>query len=233
MDDKDRHILAAEYVLDLLGEEGREDARRAFEEDPAFRAAVAEWEDDLAELTAHFARTPPPTLKRRLDAALFGDEAPADRARPGGIGLWKALTGAFVALSLLLFAAVLLRPGPAPAPTPIRFVAPISSEAGEGPPVMVEIYPDGRVRVPAFDPAVFGEEPGERVVQLWAIPPDGAPVSIGLVSPDRPGDTDTPSQFENMTFAFSLEPPGGSPTGQPTGPVVATGPVIELSPVRD
>ncbi len=231
--EEDRNILAAEYVLDLLDEEGREEARRALERDSGFRAAVAEWEDDLAGLTRHLARTPPPTLKRRLDAALFGEEPLAARSRPAGIGFWRALTGVFVALSLVLLAAVLLRPEPAPGPTPIRFVAPISSEAGEGPPVMVEIYPDGRIRVPAFDPAVFGEEPGERVVQLWAIPPDGAPVSIGLVSPDRPADSDTPSEFENMTFAFSLEPPGGSPTGQPTGPVIATGPVIELSPVRD
>jgi len=29
------------------------------------------------------------------------------------------------------------------------------------------------------------------------------------------------------TLAISLEPPGGSPTGQPTGPVLYTGPCVK------
>ena len=34
----------------------------------------------------------------------------------------------------------------------------------------------------------------------------------------------------NATFAVSLEPEGGSPTGQPTGPVVFSGKLIKATP---
>jgi anti-sigma-K factor RskA len=36
--------------------------------------------------------------------------------------------------------------------------------------------------------------------------------------------------FMNATFAVSLEPMGGSPTGQPTGPVMYTGKLIQSTP---
>jgi anti-sigma-K factor RskA len=32
----------------------------------------------------------------------------------------------------------------------------------------------------------------------------------------------------DATLAVSLEPPGGSPTGQPTGPVIASGKLTNL-----
>jgi anti-sigma-K factor RskA len=32
----------------------------------------------------------------------------------------------------------------------------------------------------------------------------------------------------DMTLAVSLEPPGGSPTGAPTGPVIASGKLTSL-----
>jgi anti-sigma-K factor RskA len=69
----------------------------------------------------------------------------------------------------------------------------------------------------------------DKVLQLWWATVDGPPQSLGLIKPD--GATVLPkdllpgglkgSQLDHM--AVSVEPPGGSPTGKPTGPVVFYG----------
>ena len=86
-----------------------------------------------------------------------------------------------------------------------------------------------------FDPAsgrlasvVSGVAAGPRAVELWVIPADGHPRSLGLLSQARPGWRAAPAQAAHalrpgVTLAVSLEPVGGSPTGLPTGPVILTG----------
>lgn len=63
-----------------------------------------------------------------------------------------------------------------------------------------------------------------RALELWAVPADGAPRSLGLVSA-REGATLVRAGLLRgvAAFAVSLEPAGGSPTGAPTGPVLSVG----------
>ena len=65
-------------------------------------------------------------------------------------------------------------------------------------------------------PAVPGQ-----VHELWLIAPGAAPVSLGLLQ-DRPLLITHETPPAGFTFAVSIEPEGGSPTGQPTGPVILT-----------
>ncbi|KAF0114734.1 MAG: hypothetical protein FD150_1373, partial [Rhodobacteraceae bacterium] len=65
-------------------------------------------------------------------------------------------------------------------------------------------------------PAVEGQ-----VHELWIIAPNANPVSLGLLQ-DRPLVVTYPTPPEGFVFAVSVEPEGGSPTGQPTGPVILT-----------
>ena len=63
--------------------------------------------------------------------------------------------------------------------------------------------------------------------ELWLIPAGGKPHPLGLLRADHtviiiPHDL-VPHTTRNAVLAVSLEPQGGSPTGQPTGPVIATG----------
>jgi anti-sigma-K factor RskA len=70
-----------------------------------------------------------------------------------------------------------------------------------------------------------------RVMELWLIETaDAAPVSLGVVGRDGEGVMviEAPMRArlsEGAVLAVSLEPQGGSPTGQPTGPVIASGEV--------
>jgi len=69
--------------------------------------------------------------------------------------------------------------------------------------------------------------------ELWGIAGGGAPRPLGLLPPD-PGRATTlrlaqlPAPGE--VLAVSLEPPGGSPTGAPTGPVLYQGKVLARPP---
>ena len=66
-----------------------------------------------------------------------------------------------------------------------------------------------------------------KSLELWVLPANGAPQSLGLVSSSA--DTrlriaaSDPRMQRGKAFAVSLEPQGGSPTGQPTGPVLCSG----------
>jgi anti-sigma-K factor RskA len=69
----------------------------------------------------------------------------------------------------------------------------------------------------------------QKTYELWALPRDGKPpVSLGLLP--RQGESARPlSEHQSAALmaagklAVSIEPPGGSPTGTPTGPVIMVG----------
>jgi anti-sigma-K factor RskA len=74
----------------------------------------------------------------------------------------------------------------------------------------------------------------DRSHELWAIGGDDPrPRSLGLldtssrIPAERLGEFG-PAELQGTTFAVSLEPKGGSPTGQPTGPVVFTGKLVPV-----
>jgi anti-sigma-K factor RskA len=71
--------------------------------------------------------------------------------------------------------------------------------------------------------------PSQRDLQLWALPPGQAPVSLGVLAGQNM--VRLPLQRERLadtsTLAVSLEPSGGVPSeGGPTGPVLFKGSLI-------
>jgi anti-sigma-K factor RskA len=73
-------------------------------------------------------------------------------------------------------------------------------------------------------------EIGDHSAELWVIPSDGKPRSLGVIATAAPGWRPAPTQAARavapgVTLAISIEPIGGSRTGQPTGPVILTGKV--------
>jgi len=62
---------------------------------------------------------------------------------------------------------------------------------------------------------------------------DNPPQSLGLLPANGAIRLTIPDDLQalasaNSVFAVSLEPPGGSPTGLPTGPVVAQGVLADI-----
>ncbi|TIP55629.1 anti-sigma factor, partial [Mesorhizobium sp.] len=73
---------------------------------------------------------------------------------------------------------------------------------------------------------VSGERAAGKDFELWMIEGKNAPVSMGVIPAGQTARmTISPAVQERLAqgavLAVSLEPAGGSPTGQPTGPVVA------------
>jgi anti-sigma-K factor RskA len=142
-------------------------------------------------------------------------------------GLWNSLTfwrslslaGAMAALLLALglgFFAVKASRQPV-------LVAVLMSEANQ-PGAVLRTFADGRAELtPLGDMQI----PHNHSIQVWTFPdPTGAPVSVGVVHTARTvllNLQNLPQLHTNQLFAISVEPLSGSPTGQPTGPVVMKG----------
>jgi anti-sigma-K factor RskA len=78
-----------------------------------------------------------------------------------------------------------------------------------------------------------------RSYELWLIPDrTSAPRSLGVVGAEEftrrplPANVDVDA-LRSGSFAVSLEPSGGSPSGAPTGPVLFTGKAVESLPAAE
>jgi anti-sigma-K factor RskA len=74
-----------------------------------------------------------------------------------------------------------------------------------------------------------------KILEIWLVPPDGQPRSLGLFPSEKSGTTtvlvlspETAQALASAGLAVSLEPSGGSTTGLPTGPVLFSGSVIDV-----
>ena len=82
---------------------------------------------------------------------------------------------------------------------------------------------------------VGAEQQAGRDYELWLVSDQApAPRSLGVIGEHeytvhRGLSYDAPT-LHNATYAVSVEPTGGSPTGAPTGPVVFTGKLVQTTP---
>lgn len=206
--------LAAEYVLGTL--RGR--ARSRFESWRASSELVAKhcelWEQRLAPLAERLRpMSPPPESLARIQRRL-------GLAPPAGLRWASAL-----AVVALLFAMFAYWPA-ARAPQPDR-VATINTPAGSLQ-WRVEVYTQ-RARLVVRSPALVAK-PSTRDYELWALPAGAPAVSLGVM-PVRGETSLALSEAQRRALAraaqlaVSVEPIGGSPTGQATGPVVFVAPL--------
>lgn len=222
--------LAAEYVLGTL----RGSARRRFDAllpaHPALRAAVVRWQDALVPLAASIKPIPPsPKVWAGIEARLFQERAQqvALAARPArwwqSVLPWRAATGLATAAALSLGMVLSL---PKPAQPPVVVVLSPSDAAAAGAlskaRFVASVSADGRGLVlKPIETLAIGSQ---RALELWAVPGQGAPRSLGLVSAAGATTVIRAQLLRNTAaFAVSVEPPGGSPTGLPTGPIISVG----------
>lgn len=217
--------LAAEFVLGTLRGRARRRLQALLPAHPALAAAVRRWEARLLPLAERMPATEPrPEVWRRIEQRVFADLAAsgsAVRAWWQRLGLWQGAAAAGLVATVGLGLVLGTQP-PALPPVVVVLSANPDAAAVMNASFVASLSADGSALVlkPVNVPAIEAT----RAFELWAVPPQGAPRSLGLVSASR-GVTLLRANLLGNTaaFAVSLEPAGGSPTGAPTGPIVSLG----------
>jgi anti-sigma-K factor RskA len=224
-------LTAAEYVLGVLNARERRAAAQRIARDSAFAAEVAFWEERLGGLAAAVPLVAPPADSwARIETALAraGPRPTRSEGLWQSLSFWRSLAIGASALAVASLAGLIYM---AQAPTlKPPLVAKLDEASGKSGFFAASNPADGTLTIV---PAVLltGEE--KHALELWVIPSGGKPHSLGLVDPARPIKVVVPPELRphvtaDSVLAISVEPPGGSPTGQPTGPVIANGKLAAL-----
>jgi anti-sigma-K factor RskA len=222
-------LVAAEYVLGVLGAAERRQAQQRLAHDQAFADEVAFWEERLGAFADGVAPVAPPdrTWSRIARKIKARDPSAPSESLWQSLIFWRSFAiGAAALAAASIGALTFIEISPAPrAP----LLATLGASSGQ-PTFIAAVDPGGTslVVVPAVLLAA-----DQRAMELWLIPAGDKPHSLGLIEPGRPVRLGVPRDLvarigADAALAVSMEPPGGSPTGQPTGPVIASGKLTSL-----
>jgi len=225
----DAELLAAELAYGLIEGDERASAEARLGTDADFAAAHARWQAYAAAMFAGAGEAPRPSVWSAIEARLPANDVtplPARFASAGSSRWWRAGTLAASAAAIVLGVVALQKPQ--------TVFVPATQPAASAPMVAVLTGKQGFVTV-SFDPASghmtsapAGLDIGRHSPELWVIPADGKPRAMGVMDAAAPSWAKIPATASSamaagVTIAVSVEPVGGSPTGQPTGPVILTG----------
>lgn len=218
----DDDILAGEYALGVLdtAEAARVEARAR--SDAALSLRIAWWRDQFAPLVSEVETPAPAGVWKRIEAQLPGNDNSVTMMQR-----WRmaAVTAMSIAAALILY--IGLRPLPVPVvrPDPVPMMAALSGDKG----AVVAISYNAVSGALTVAPTTL--DPGKGDAELWVIPEDGKPRSMGVVNAKQVKSHIVPQANRGFvhagaTLAISQEAKGGSSSGQPAGPIVAAGKII-------
>lgn len=217
--------LAAEYVLGTLHGPARTRFEHLLANDPSLRARVAGWEQRLGVWGVAVKPVPVPAYVWEKVRVRIG-HAPATPARKTNWWQWWSF-GSTVAAAVLAVALV-THPSAPQAPA-FNDLAVLASDAKV--PSWIVRVDQGRKTLQLSGLNAQAVPPG-KTLELWSIPTQGAPMSLGVMSIQNGfavltlNSTQQRRLQQAVVLAISLEPTGGSPTGLPTGPVLYTGDLV-------
>jgi len=228
--------LAAEYALGVLTGDELRKARELERTDENFRADVARWTGRLAPLLDEVDEVPPPhsvwsVIGKRIAPSPSNDNViELGRQVARWRGLAAAMTAIAACLSIVLLWTLPAQRPQAPAvphstPAPAPLVA-MLGDPGEGTKVVASWDPAAHQLVLAVPGDLQADSSHSH--ELWVIPKGGKPSSLGTMPRTRQMHMRLAQTLARLlesgaTIAISVEPRGGSPTGAPTGPVIASG----------
>lgn len=223
---EDIDALAGEYVLGTLdpAERAAVAARRLRERD--LEEAILAWEGRLGPLSDGFTPiVPPPELAGRIVARISAGTQTA-----GGAGVvtlerrlktWRGLAIAATGLAACLMVTLGIREYTRTAPG--SYVA-VFVQDDVAPSFLLSV--DFDTKTLTVKP-VAAKPQTDKSYQLWIVHEKlgGVPQSLGLIEIDSSGASRRSVPFDRAllttaTFGVSVEPPGGSPAGRPTGPAL-------------
>ncbi|RWC46140.1 MAG: anti-sigma factor [Mesorhizobium sp.] len=220
-------MLAAEYVLGVLDADERQIASRRIDAENDFARLVDGWAVSFSPLAAAYPEIEPPaSVKTAVDRRLFASAASVTApTQPRGLwsslAFWRGLAAAAVAALAIYIAVPILNP---PVEPQARLVASLAAEGSDV--KYLAVYDAAHHEVGLSH--VSGERTSGKDFELWMIEGKNPPVSMGVIPAGATAHIIvSPAAQQKLAqgavLAVSLEPAGGSPTGQPTGPVVAAG----------
>jgi anti-sigma-K factor RskA len=237
--------LAAEYTLGVLQGGSRRRFENISQHDPAIRLAVETWRVRLQAMTELGAAVAPPpevwtAIERRLNLVNARREAAAavQRPKPGwfeNLSFWRGWSMAATAIAAVaLVIAVRQLTNVAPVPVPqvaqeprVGYVASLADKQSNA--EMLVTW-DDRTSEIVVRRLSGASDPTDHSMQLWGLPKEGHPVSLGVLP--RGGEARFKAASVNAfpALAVSVEPVGGSPNPNgPTGPVIYTGKVVPVA----
>lgn len=234
---QDDELRCAEYALGVLSAAERRELEQAADANPLIQATLHQWQSRIARLAEDVEPiAPPPRVWQRIqrDLGAVPDALRTTRPRPAAtwwdnlrLWRWVGLGASLAALALLAVNVVTLMPSRSPSAltADAYMVSTIARQDGVAHwTATVDRRRSSMVVVPVLKPVIAAG----RATELWLIPHNAKPIPLGVFASDQPASMTLSPQIlaqmdSNAVLAVSVEPPGGSPTGQPTGPVVATG----------
>jgi anti-sigma-K factor RskA len=216
-----RRALAADYAIGLMPSAARRRFEQLLLDDAALRAELAQWQESLATLTETLPEHPvPDRVWQGITARIEPQVLHVPEKRP--FWNWLRVTAALCSIVVLVFLGSLYNRDDA------RYRATLLT-ADAQPALKVEAHADYL----QVEPLTLAAVDADRSLELWAIPADGKPISLGVIPAGGKGKVELNEAQKALigkpiALAVSLEPRGGSPTGQPTGPVLYQGALAAL-----
>ncbi len=217
-------VMAGEYVLCVFSREDRQKVARPMRSDRQFAATVSRWEKILSEFNEEYKTvTPAPAVFPRIEKRIFG-EAAFGAHMWNSLMLWRtvAFGSLFLAAGVLVFA--ITNEGGLRTSSGKQLTASLSGQSSPFNLFANYDVANGRLKV---TPIAAGK-PEEKSLELWLIRGSDPAEALGILPPSGDGEIVLPPELhgkltEGAIIAVSVEPFGGSPTGKPTGDVIASG----------
>lgn len=231
LNDKDKW-LAAEYALGVLDGDNLRLAEQRFEQESTFRQAVEDWQSELSPMLDEIDPvTPGAAVWDAIDKRISSTQ-PEPQSLWSSLAFWRGFSGLAGGLAAASLAALLFLPdsGLLVKPDPVQPLVATLTPTGDAPSFVARFEPDTGA---LFIRVSGGDAAETRVPELWVIPGDGVPRSLGVLNDDGLGNLSVSNEHQSLfgadvVLAVTLEPQGGAPEGKPTGPVIASGKLQSL-----
>ena len=232
-DEGNDNLRYAEYVLGVLDADARAAVAQEIQTNGEAAAAVALWQRRLMPLSDDISSVTPGAYvwaRVRDDLQL---DVPAATRPAANKGIWNNLPlwhwlgigASAIAVALVVVVAVPHRESSPAAASAGYMVSTIQQDNGTTGWTATMDLDRARMIVVPTAPAALASG---KAPELWVIPEGGKPIAVGMIMRDAPTTIALDKSLlaklgPTALLAVSVEPVGGSPTGQPTGAVIAKG----------
>lgn len=233
---EDEAPLAAEFVLGLVQGDQRDALEKRRRDDYVFAREVEFWEARLGPIASDIKpEAVSPEVWEKIAREVGHKPVPLSASKAvkteregiwNSLAFWRNLGIASSALAAACLVFLLT----APVSPPPSLVATLTLTDGKSAFMASVDRMTGRVMLM---PAADMPAPADHTHELWLVPVGGTPRSLGTFVANAPVMIEMPRDMmpgadPQAMLAVSVEPMGGSKTGSPTGPVVASGKMHEL-----